>query len=149
MSELRWKIEDALKDIARMREANYTQLLPPKIEEALKLIDLLQDQWGIDLEEALGDKFKYFLEDETDPQQLYDKLCAAKVREDRNDLARKVLVERRQSSESNFSRRRRSLRCRRGARARPATPLPPPRLAHRRRPRPRSRTFSFRLKVFP
>ena len=110
MSGLRRKIEDALKDIARMREANYTQLLDPKIAEALKLIDLLEDEWGIDLEEGLGDEYKYFLEDETDPQQLYDKLCAAKVRKDRNDFARKVLVERRQSSESNFSRRRRCLR---------------------------------------
>ena len=35
MSGLRRKIEDALKDIARMREANYTQLLDPKIAEAL------------------------------------------------------------------------------------------------------------------
>ena len=87
MSGLRRKIEDALKDIARMREANYTQLLDPKIAEALKLIDLLEDEWGIDLEEGLGDEYKYFLEDETDPQQLYDKLCAAKVRKDRNDLA--------------------------------------------------------------
>ena len=109
-SRLRLKLESALDDIARMEEANYTQLLSPKIAEALKLIDLLEDEWGIDLEEGLGDEYKYFLEDETDPQQLYDKLCAAKVRKDRNDLARKVLVERRQSSESNFSRRRRCLR---------------------------------------
>ena len=105
-SRLRLKLESALDDIARMEEANYTQLLSPKIAEALKLIDLLEDQWGIDLEEAL--------EDETDhsPRHLYDMLCAAKVRKDREEALREAreILERRQSSESNFSRRRRCLR---------------------------------------
>ena len=82
-SRLRLKLESALDDIDRMEEENYTQLLSPKIAEALKLIDLLEDQWGIDLEEAL--------EDETDhsPRHLYDMLCAAKVRKDREEALMK------------------------------------------------------------
>ena len=80
-SRLRLKLKSALDDIDRMEKGNFSQLLPRKKEEAFDLIIDLKNAWGISLEEIL--------EDETDqtPRQLYDKLCAAKVREDRNDFA--------------------------------------------------------------
>ena len=80
------KLKSALEDIDRMEKGNYSQLLLRKKEEAFDLIIDLKNAWGISLEEIR--------EDETyqTPRQLYDKLCAVKVREDRNDFARKVLV---------------------------------------------------------
>ena len=80
-SRLRLKLKSALEDIDRMEKGNYSQLLLRKKEEAFDLIIDLKNAWGISLEEIR--------EDETyqTPRQLYDKLCAVKVREDRNDLA--------------------------------------------------------------
>jgi len=85
-SRLRLKLKSALEDIDRMEKGNYSQLLLRKKEEAFDLIIDLKNAWGISLEEIR--------EDETyqTPRQLYDKLCAVKVREDRNDFARKVLA---------------------------------------------------------